>query len=518
MLIVLDGWGYREAPEHNAVYLAKTPHFDHFLKNYPWTTIEGSGPSVGLPEGVMGNSEVGHMNLGAGRIVRQGLSLIFGAIEDGSFFKNPALFQAIHTAKKMRSTLHLMGLLSDAGVHSHHGHLYALLELAKREGLSQVAVHCFMDGRDTAPTSGEDYLKDLERQIKKIGVGQIATVHGRYYAMDRDKRWERIRLSYEALTQGRGNLTQGPAPTVASKWYETKNPQPGFGDEFIPPTVLTQDKTTPLATLRDGDAVIFYNFRADRAREMTQVLTDPDFKEFSRKKFPKLAAFACMMEYDKKFNLPVAFKKTNLPKIFGKIISDQGLTQLRIAETEKYAHVTFFFNGGEENAFPGEERLLIQSPRDVPTYDLRPEMSAYEVTEAVIRALNEDRFDVIILNFANPDMVGHTAIEPAVIKAVEVVDTCLGRIIPKVLEKNGVALVIADHGNCEEMVDKNGHPHTQHTLNPVPCILISDRPDLKKALLKTKGGKLCDVAPTLLQILWIKKPSEMTGESLIKNF
>ncbi|MBI2339680.1 MAG: 2,3-bisphosphoglycerate-independent phosphoglycerate mutase [Deltaproteobacteria bacterium] len=506
LLIILDGWGHRAEKKDNGIALAKTPHFDHLWKSYPHTLIDGSGKAVGLPAGIMGNSEVGHMNLGAGRIVYSGLSQIYHAIEDGSFFDNPALLGATQSAKLNRSALHLMGLVSDGAVHSHQDHLYALLDLAKRQRIEKVFVHCFLDGRDTAPRDGIKFIRRLEEQIGKIGVGRIAGIHGRYYAMDRDKRWERIERAYDVLTGW------NPGGVHLAEEYLAREYQQGNGDEFIPPESVLDEKGRPIGPIRDGDAVIFFNFRADRARQITQALTGPFFMEFNRKIIPKISAFVCMAPYDN-FSLPVAFWPSYPQRIFGEIVSENGLAQLRIAETEKYAHVTYFFNGGRDVAFPGEERILIPSPREVPTYDQKPEMSALLVADELINRINEDKYDVIILNFANADMVGHTAKPEAIVRAVETVDECVGRIVDLVLKMKGMAIITADHGNAEQMKDDAGGPHTAHTTNLVPFMLVSDAH--RKNHLKKSGGHLCDVAPTLLELLHIPKPREMTGENLI---
>lgn len=507
VLIILDGWGIRHEKKNNGIALAVKPNFDHFWKSYPHTQIDGSGKSVGLPEGIMGNSEVGHMNLGAGRIVFSGLSQIYQAISDKTFFSNPALISATQAVKNNRSRLHLMGLVSDGAVHSHQDHLYALLDLAKEQGMTDLFIHCFMDGRDTPPQSGLQYIQKLKNEIAKRGTGKIASVSGRYYAMDRDGRWERIEKAYEALAGSTSNGFQSAEEIIEQSYQE------GQGDEFIIPQSVVDEKGNPVGGMQDGDAVLFFNFRPDRAREMTRALTDPLFREFDRKKFPRLSQFVCMSPYDENFSLPSVFYPQYPQKIFAEIISQKGLAQLRIAETEKYAHVTYFFNGGVDRVFPGEERVLIPSPREVPTYDLKPEMGARRITEEVLSRINGDQYDVIILNFANADMVGHTAKPEAIVKSVEVLDDCLGQIGALVLKMKGTVVVTADHGNAEQMVDEKGNPHTAHTTNLVPFMLISNaHPPIH---LKKEGGRLCDVAPTLLELLHIKKPPEMTGESLI---
>lgn len=507
VLIILDGWGHAVAHEHNGIELAKKPHFDSYLKDYPHTYIDGSGKAVGLPAGIMGNSEVGHMNLGAGRIVFSGLSQIYQAIEEGAFDKNPALLTAINASKKNDKPLHLMGLLSDGAVHSHQDHLYQLLRLAKKEGVKEVFVHCFMDGRDTPPESGLQYLQKLEQEIKKIGIGKIASVSGRYYAMDRDQRWERVQKAYEAMT-GVSGESQLLAEDIIKNSYAQK-----ITDEFIVPTFVSDQNKKPIGVIDDHSSIIFFNFRPDRAREITQAFTDKNFVGFSRKVFPELSAFVCMSVYDARFNLPVAFTPQYPKKVFAEVISNQGLKQLRIAETEKYAHVTYFFNGGVEQVFNGEDRVLIPSPKEVATYDHKPEMGAYGITEEVLKRIQSNQYDVIVLNFANADMVGHTAKPEAIIKAVEVIDECLHQIVVQVRQAGGAVLITADHGNAEKMVDEAGNPHTAHTTNLVPFILIDDA--LKSSQLKSTGGRLCDVAPTILKLLDIPKPIEMTGESLI---
>jgi 2,3-bisphosphoglycerate-independent phosphoglycerate mutase len=506
MLVILDGWGLREATPDNAVAQARKPHYDDFLKNYPHASLDASGRAVGLPQGVMGNSEVGHLNMGAGRVAKVGLTRIYQAIEDGSFFTNPALRRAFQAAAERNSTLHLMGLLSDGAVHSHQDHLYALLKMAKQQGVSQVAIHAFMDGRDADPQNGLAYLEALEEQINRIGVGRIATVMGRYYAMDRDKRWERTQKAYEAMVSGKGKRETLLRVAVEASYRE------GRGDEFIEPIVCVDDDQRPVAVIGDQDAVIFFNFRADRARQLTYALTQENFDGFARASFPKLSAFVCMGEFDKGLKLPVAFPPAHLADTFGEVIARHGLKQLRIAESEKYAHVTFFFNGGEETVFPGEERILIPSPREVPTYDLKPEMSAPELGAKVVECLNADKFDVIILNFANADMVGHSGKIPAAVQAVEAVDRQLGRIHEALMRKNGTMIVTADHGNCEKMSDEKGKPHTAHTTALVPFILVGER--WRGAALRPMGT-LEDIAPTLLFLLGLPKPESMSGQSMI---
>ena len=453
--------------------------------------------------GQMGNSEVGHTNIGAGRIVYQELTRITKSIEEGDFFSNPELVGAIENCKKNHSKLHIMGLLSDGGVHSHIRHLYALLELAKRKDFEDVYVHCFLDGRDTPPASAEGYIVDLEKKMEEKGVGRIASITGRFYAMDRDKRWQRIERAYNALVHGEGE--KETSATIAIE----KSYQKEVFDEFVEPTVICNNSNEAIATISKNDSVIFFNFRPDRAREITRTLVDKDFKEFQREYFPLY--YVCFTNYDETIkNVHIAFKKEEIKNTFGEIISKKGMTQLRIAETEKYAHVTFFFNGGEEKQYPGEDRILIPSPK-VETYDMKPEMSAIEVTDKVVEAINSKKYDTIILNYANPDMVGHTGSLEAAIKALETIDKCAGRVVEAVEKNEGVLLITADHGNSEQMIDyATGEPHTAHTTNPVPLILIG-----KDA--KLKEGRLADLTPTMLDIMGIKKPEEMTGESLIEK-
>ena len=510
LLIIMDGWGWREEIEGNAIRLAGTPHLDALKAEYPFTLLKASGEAVGLPEGQMGNSEVGHMNIGAGRIVYQDLTRINMAIRDGSFFKNPVLKEAFRRAKEKGTKVHLLGLVSDGGVHSHINHVFALLEMAQKEGLcDRLFIHVFTDGRDTPPTSGLNYVHALQNKLKELSCGAIATVAGRYYAMDRDKRWERTALAYQALVMGEGLEAKDPVEAVKAA-YER-----GETDEFIKPTVISRDGK-PVATIDDGDVVIFFNFRADRARQLTLALTKEDFQEFERSKFPRLSYFVCMTLYDETFNLPVAFPPEHYLNIWGEVVSRAGLRQLRIAETEKYAHVTYFFNCGEEEPFPLEERKLIPSPRDVPTYDLKPEMSAYEVTEEVIKRIQSRRYQFIVMNYANGDMVGHTGVLEAAIKAVRVVDECVGRVVSawRKYMDNAPLIVTADHGNCDQMIDpQTGEPFTAHTANPVPLYLVDDR--FKKA--KLRQGILGDIAPTGLFLMGLEIPSEMTGRVLLEG-
>lgn len=499
VLIILDGFGFRESKDGNAISLAKTPNFDWLLKEYPHTALEASGEAVGLPQGTMGNSEVGHLTIGSGRINYQDYSRINHAIEDGSFFENEVLQRAFLKAIKNNRPVHLMGLLSDAGVHSHQGHLFALLKMAKEMKVPRIVVHCFLDGRDTPPQSSQSYVKSLQKEL--AGVGEIGTLVGRYYAMDRDKRWERVQLAYDALVLGKGTAHGDPVKAIEEAYARHVT------DEFIEPYVFGGER------IQDGDVVVFFNFRPDRAREITQALTDPDFSGFRRSRFPRLAEFVCLTQYDKGFELPVAFPSQRPKRVLAELISERGLKQFHTAETEKYAHVTYFLNGGVEPPFPGEERLLIPSPQDVPTYDKKPEMSAVAVTEAALAKIRED-IPIIMMNLANPDMVGHSGILPATVKAVEVIDDCVGKICKETLKRGGTVLITADHGNCEQMIDEHGGPHTAHTLNPVPFYLVSDR--FKDARLQSGRG-LRDVTPTILEILEIPKPAEMTGESLIKK-
>ena len=503
MLMILDGFGKNPNKEGNAIELANTPNIDELMRKNPTTTIYTSGLAVGLPEGQMGNSEVGHTNIGAGRIVYQELTRITKSIEDGDFFSNQELVAAIENCKKNNSKLHILGLLSDGGVHSHMRHLFAVLELAKRKGFEDVYVHCFLDGRDTPPASAEGYILKLEEKMKEKGVGKIASISGRFYAMDRDKRWQRVQKAYDAIVKG-----EGVKATSAEMAIEASYQKEVF-DEFVEPTVIYNGEN-PVATIENNDSVIFFNFRPDRAREITRTIVDKDFNEFETKKMDLY--FVCFTQYDETMpNVYVAFKPTELKNTFGEYISKHGLKQLRIAETEKYAHVTFFFNGGNEKQYEGEDRILVPSPK-VETYDMKPEMSAYEVTKNVVEQIENEKYDAIILNFANPDMVGHTGSLEAAMKAVEAIDECVGKIVKSIEKVKGVLLITADHGNAEQMIDyKTGEPHTAHTTNPVPLILVG-MDDVK-----LKEGKLADLAPTMLDIMELEKPEEMTGESLIER-
>jgi len=503
MLMILDGFGDNKNKDGNAIKLAKKPNIDKLMKKYPNTDIFTSGLHVGLPEGQMGNSEVGHTNIGAGRIVYQELTRITKSIEDGDFFSNPEFIAAIENCKKHNSKLHILGLVSDGGVHSHNRHLYGLLEMAKRRDFEDVYVHCFLDGRDTPPASAETYIAELQEKMKEKGVEKIASLSGRFYAMDRDKRWQRVQKCYDALVNGEGEKAGDPIKAIEDSY------QKEVFDEFVVPTVMCNGNE-PVAKIEENDSVIFFNFRPDRAREITRALVDPEFDGFKTKKMNLY--YVCFTSYDETMpNVHIAFKKEPLKNTFGEVISEAGLTQLRIAETEKYAHVTFFFNGGEEKQYPGEDRILVPSPK-VETYDMKPEMSAYEVTDKVCEALENDKYDVVILNFANTDMVGHTGSLQAAIKAVEAVDECVGKIVKIIEEKQGNLLITADHGNAEQMIDyKTGEPHTAHTTNPVPIILVTANKEYK---LK-ENGKLADLAPTMLDLMGIKQPEEMTGESLL---
>jgi len=506
-LIILDGFGYREEKQYNAILTDGAVNFMRLWKEYPHTLIGASGMDVGLPDGQMGNSEVGHTNIGAGRIVYQELTRITKAIKDGDFFENPAFVGAIENCKKHDSALHLMGLCSDGGVHSHLEHLYALVELAKRNGLKKVYIHCFMDGRDVPPSSGKMYLEQLDAKLNEIGCGKIATVMGRFYAMDRDNRFERVERAYAALTYGEG-FTASSGPEAMQNSYDR-----GDTDEFVQPTVVLTDGK-PTATISANDSVIFFNFRPDRAREISRAYIFEDFNGFERRNgfFPLY--YVSMTQYDKTFEnaLHVAFKPQSLTNTFGAYIADKGLSQLRIAETEKYAHVTFFFNGGVEAPNANEDRCLIPSPK-VPTYDMQPEMSAYEVAAEAKARIESGKYDVMILNFANPDMVGHTGVMDAAVKAVHAVDECLNTVVEAIKKTGGRCIVTADHGNCELMWDEaQNAPFTAHTTLPVPCILVDDT--RKDATLR-EGGRLCDLAPTLLELLNLPIPSEMTGQSLL---
>ena len=501
MLMILDGWGISPAHEGNAVFLSGTPFLNQLKQTYPNTQLTCSGEAVGLPAGVMGNSEVGHLNIGAGRIVYQELLRIDIAIREKRFFQNDALNAVMSEVRAKNSALHLIGLVSDGGVHSHISHLLALLDMARERGLNRVFVHAILDGRDTAPDSGVGFVSQLQDHIEKHHFGAIATICGRYYAMDRDKRWDRVEKAYQLYTLGQGISESDPVSAVQHAY------QRGETDEFVKPIIL-RDKS---GIIQDNDGLIFFNFRADRAREITRALTDPEFKDFERKVVPQFCRFVCMTRYDEKFDLPAAFLPTHLNNILGEVVSRQGLRQLRIAETEKYAHVTYFFNGGEEKAFEMEDRCMIPSPRDVPTYDYKPEMSARVVTAELLSRLKSDKYDLIVLNFANMDMVGHTGVLDAAIQACKVVDECVEKIVREVISMGGAVCVTADHGNSEKMIDDNGHVHTAHTTNPVPFILADDT----RKTAKLREGILGDIAPTLLDLMGIEPPEDMTGKSLI---
>lgn len=505
-LIILDGWGVNPDPRDNAIKEAKTPFLEHLFNTCPHSTLKTSGEAVGLPEGQMGTSEVGHLNIGAGRVVYQSLVRISKALRDGEMKSNPVFMDTLNHALQSGRPLHLMGLVSPGGVHSHTDHLYGFIRIAKEFGIKEVFIHAFLDGRDTPPASAKKYLEDLQEACREIGLGRIATVSGRYYAMDRDNRWDRVEKAYAAMVYGEGETAEDPIQAVENSYKNDVN------DEFVLPTII-QANGQPMGSIQPGDAVIFFNFRPDRAREITRAFVDKEFKGFERRSGYLAPHFACLTQYDETIDAPVIFPpEERLKNIFGEYISRLGLKQLRIAETEKYAHVTFFFNGGEETPAEGEDRLLISSPK-VATYDMKPEMSAYEVTEAVEKKIAEGTYDVIIMNYANCDMVGHTGFKNAAVRAVETVDECLSRVIPAITGRGGAVLICADHGNAEEMVDhETGSPHTAHTTNVVPAILVGyDRP------IRLKDGSLADVAPTLLHLLGVEKPVEMTGETLIEE-
>lgn len=505
VLLVLDGYGLNDRKEGNAIAQAKTPVMDRLMNEYPFVKGNASGMAVGLPEGQMGNSEVGHINIGAGRIVYQELTRITKEIQDGTFFENPALMAAVDNCRKNNSDLHLYGLLSDGGVHSHNTHLYGLLELAKRNGIKNVYVHAFLDGRDTPPASGKGYIEELLEQMRIIGVGKIATVMGRYYAMDRDNRWDRIEKAYRAMVYGEGITAENPVVAVQDSYDKE------IYDEFVIPTVILEDGK-PVATIKENDSIIFYNFRPDRAREITRTFCEDDFTAFDRGKKRMNITYVCFSEYDITIpNKLVAFHKISIDNTFGQFLAQHKMTQLRIAETEKYAHVTFFFNAGIEVPNEGEDRILINSPK-VATYDLKPEMSVYEVTDRLVEAIKSGKYDVIVANFANPDMVGHTGILEAAIKAIEAVDECLGRVVDALLSVDGMMFICADHGNAEQLIDYNtNEPFTAHTTNPVPFILVNYDKDYTLA----EGGCLADIVPTLIEMMGMEKPKEMTGKSLL---
>ncbi len=496
-LIIMDGFGLRAEVSGNAIRTAATPRLDQFFQDFAHTELSASGLDVGLPDGQMGNSEVGHTNIGAGRVVFQDLPRITKSIADGDFFQNPAYLHAMDQCLQNDTSLHLMGLLSDGGVHSHLDHLFALLRMAKEKGLTKVFIHAFLDGRDVSPTSGADFVARTVEACREIGVGRIATVMGRYYAMDRDKRWDRVEQAYDAMVYGEG-ATFNPVPVAAVK----DSYAAGVTDEFVEPVVCDSE-----GTISDNDSVIFFNFRPDRAREITRALVDPNFDGFTRQYFP--LTFVCNTEYDATMpNVEVAFPRTSVRNGLGEYLSQMGMTQLRIAETEKYAHVTFFFNGGSETVFPGEDRVLVASPK-VATYDLQPEMSAQEVADKCVERIESGAYDVIILNFANCDMVGHTGVFDAAVKAVETVDTCVGQVVDATLKMGGIAMITADHGNAEQMTEPDGSPMTAHTTNPVPFILCGAGTELRS------GGRLADIAPTILDVMGLACPPEMDGKTLI---
>lgn len=505
VLMILDGYGLNDRKDHNAVAEANTPVMDKLMKEYPFVKGNASGMAVGLPEGQMGNSEVGHLNMGAGRIVYQELTRITKEIQDGTFFENPALVKAMENCKANDSALHIYGLVSDGGVHSHITHLYGVLEMAKKFDLKKVYVHCFLDGRDTPPASGKGYVEQLEEEMKKLGVGKVASVCGRYYAMDRDNNYDRVELAYKALTKGEGLTAESATTGIQASYGRDET------DEFVKPTVVVEDGK-PVATIQDKDSIVFINFRPDRAREITHAFCDDDFKGFERGKRLDVT-YVCFSDYDPTIpNKDVAFHKIAVTNTFGEWLAANDMTQARIAETEKYAHVTFFFNGGVEEPNKGEDRILVNSPKDVATYDLKPEMSAYEVCDKLCAAIKSEKYDVIIINFANPDMVGHTGVEAAAIKAVETVDECVGKAVDALLSVNGTMFICADHGNCEQLVDyETGAPFTAHTTNPVPFILVNYDP----AYTLKEGGCLADIVPTLIETMGMTKPAEMTGKSLL---
>jgi 2,3-bisphosphoglycerate-independent phosphoglycerate mutase len=505
LLVILDGFGINPRKEGNAVAGASTPNLDALLKNYPNSRLSMSGADVGLPDGQMGNSEVGHMILGAGRIVYQDLTLIHKDIDEGTFYSNAVLLDALRKSKAKSNRLHLLGLLGDGGVHSHQRHLEAIIEMARREQVGAIYLHLFSDGRDTPPNSAEQFVLDLDEKLKALPNVKIATVTGRYYAMDRDKRWDRVETAYLCLTEGFGNKAPSALEAIRQSYKEK------ITDEFVLPTAIAGVAD---GLIRDGDSVIFFNFRADRARELTRALAEEDFKEFPRKRRIELATYTTMTQYDETFKVPVAYAPREIRRILGEVTSQANVRQLRIAETEKYAHVTYFFNGGEEKKFPGEERILIPSPRDVATYDLKPEMSAREVTEALVKYVREQDVGLVIANYANADMVGHTGNFEASVRAVEVIDECLGRVVDAATSQQGRVVITADHGNIEQLIDYDtGMPHTAHTTNLVPVILV----DEERRTCRLAQGSGVDIAPTILQLLRLAQPQEMTGRSLIVN-
>ncbi|OYD08172.1 2,3-bisphosphoglycerate-independent phosphoglycerate mutase [Paludifilum halophilum] len=503
-LIILDGFGLREETHGNAVAQAHKPNFDRYWSEFPHTTLTASGKAVGLPEGQMGNSEVGHLNIGSGRIVYQDLTRVTEAIENGTFFNNETFQGAVRHVKENGSKLHLYGLLSDGGVHSHIGHLFALLELAAQEKVEDVYIHAFLDGRDVAPDSGIDYIRQLQDKIDEVGVGKIATVQGRYYAMDRDQRWERTEKAYRAMVYGEGPAYTDPVEAVRESYEKS------VYDEFVMPTVIVDREGRPVGPIESDDAVIFYNFRPDRAIQISLAFTNEDFRGFDRgEKKPERLYYVCLTKFSESVDGYVAYKPTDLDNTYGEVIAQYHLKQLRIAETEKYPHVTFFFSGGREDPFPGEDRILIDSPK-VATYDLKPEMSAYEVTEALVKEIEAEKHDAIVLNFANPDMVGHSGRLEPTIRAVEAVDECLGRVMEALRAKGGTAVIIADHGNADQVLSDDNEPVTSHTTFPVPCIVTDKKVKLRE------GGILADVAPTLLKLLDLPQPKEMKGRSIVE--
>jgi 2,3-bisphosphoglycerate-independent phosphoglycerate mutase len=505
-LIILDGFGCRKETEGNAVKAANKPNFDRYWNTYPHTQLLASGEAVGLPEGQMGNSEVGHLNLGAGRVVYQEFTRVSKSIREGEFFQNETFLGAVKHVKQHQSSLHLYGLVSDGGVHSHISHLMALLELAKQQNVERVFVHAFLDGRDVLPGSAVNYIKQVQEKMQELGVGEIATIQGRYYAMDRDKRWERTEKAYRAMVYGEGDKATDPLVALEESYSKSVT------DEFVIPTVIVDENGNPIGQIRDNDAIIMFNFRPDRAVQISQVFTNEDFRGFDRgPKFPKNLYYVCMTHFSETVGGYVAYKPTNLDNTLGEVLAQNHLTQLRAAETEKFPHVTYFFSGGREAQFEGEDRILIPSPK-VATYDLKPEMSAYELADAVVEKLKTGKFDVLVLNFANPDMVGHSGIMEAAVKAIEAVDECLGKVVETILAMGGVALITADHGNADMMIDpETGAPCTTHTTNPVPFIVTHKDVQLRE------GGKLADIAPTILKLLGVTQPKEMSGESIVTN-
>ncbi|MFP3980979.1 MAG: 2,3-bisphosphoglycerate-independent phosphoglycerate mutase [Desulfobacterales bacterium] len=505
VLLILDGWGLGEPGPHNAISVAHTPYLDGLMEQYPGTQLKCTGEAVGLPEGIMGNSEVGHLNIGAGRVVYQVLLRIDLAIRDGSFYENPALAGAMEAVKQRGSTLHLMGLVSDGGVHSQLNHLFALVDMAEKYGVEKVRIHPILDGRDTPPDSGLGYIGRLQEYLQQYPHAEIASVCGRFFAMDRDTRWERTHKAYDLYTRARGRHETDPVSAVKNAYAR------GETDEFAEPAAIVDADGTPTGTVNDGDGIIFFNFRPDRARQITRAFTEPGFDMFDREKTPALSQYVCMTQYDETFDLPVAFEPVHLEKILGEVVSENGLCQLRLAETEKYAHVTYFFNGGEETPFEGEDRRMIPSPREVGTYDEKPEMSAPEVAAEAEARIAADKYDLVVINFANLDMVGHTGVMEAAVKAAETVDRCVEKVVKCARGHGYAVLVTADHGNSDRLREPDGSPHTAHTMNPVPFIAVGDWP----ADTQLETGVLGDIAPSILHILGIAQPPEMTGQNLI---